>query len=60
MGDSRPEGERNFWNGREAVTAKGGPYGAKKPKNELVTFIHVFKKKEKNFKLIKYRPTVTQ
>ncbi|XP_023348236.1 uncharacterized protein LOC111716955 [Eurytemora carolleeae] len=35
MGDSRPEGERNFWNGREAVTAKGGPYVAKKPKNEL-------------------------
>ena len=46
MGDSRPEGERNFWNGREAVTAKGGPYVAKKPKNELVTFIHVFKKKD--------------
>jgi len=23
MGDSRPEGERNFWNGRESVTAKG-------------------------------------
>ena len=45
MGDSRPEGERNFWNGREAVTAKGGPYVAKKPKNELVTFIHVFKKR---------------
>lgn len=22
MGDSRPEGERNFWDGREAVTAK--------------------------------------
>jgi hypothetical protein len=22
MGDSRPEGERNFWNGREAVTAR--------------------------------------
>ena len=22
MGDSRPEGERNFWNGREAVSAK--------------------------------------
>ena len=21
MGDSRPEGERNFWNGRQAVTA---------------------------------------
>ena len=22
MGDARPEGERNFWDGREAVTAK--------------------------------------
>ena len=22
MGDSRPEGERNFWNGKESVTAK--------------------------------------
>ena len=22
MGDARPEGERNFWDGREAVTAR--------------------------------------
>ena len=46
MGDSRPEGERNFWNGRESVTAKGGPYVVKKPINEQVIFIHVFQKKE--------------
>ena len=29
MGDTRAEGERNFWNGTESVTAKGGPFKAK-------------------------------
>merc|ERR1712198_367006 len=33
MGDSRPEGEKNFWNGRESVTARGGPFTASKTLN---------------------------
>jgi len=32
MGDSRPEGERNFWDGRQSVTARG-PQSEQKPLN---------------------------
>ena len=35
MGDSRGEGERNFWNGKEAVTMKG-PKSEFKPLNVQV------------------------
>ena len=43
MGDSRGEGERNFWNGKESVTATKKPsIFEKKPLNKLASVIKFF------------------
>merc|ERR1711973_51853 len=33
MGDARPEGERNFWNGTESVTARGPAFNSQQTLN---------------------------
>ena len=38
MGDTRAEGERNFWNGKESVTANQKSIFNPKPVNALVSF----------------------
>ena len=39
MGDTRAEGERNFWNGKESVTANQKSIFNPKPLNALVSFL---------------------
>merc|ERR1711973_965382 len=39
MGDSRPEGERNFWNGKQAVTATGGASSTTEPSSRTAVNI---------------------